>query len=268
MKKIFTLVFVLAFMSLANAQDTMYIHQLGAGLIKISIDKIDSITFNIDEDTYVSDIDSNIYRTVMIGTQLWMVENLNTTHYNDGSAIQFVTDDSKWLNDTLGAYTYYNNDELTYKNFYGALYNGYAVQTDKLCLTGWHVPSETEWNTMIEYLSANGYNYDGTITYVLNENKLAKALAATYGWNYTLQIGHPGNSDYPLVRNKSGFTALPAGWRSLAGFDYSGIYAFWWSSSINSYNSEQARFYDIESITMNQEYIDLRAGLSVRCVKD
>ena len=87
----------------------------------------------------ITDKDGNVYTSVTIGTQVWMVENLKTTKYNDGTPIPNVTDNTEWSNLTTPAYCWYDND-ITKKNPYGALYNGYAVRTGKLCPTGWHVP--------------------------------------------------------------------------------------------------------------------------------
>jgi hypothetical protein len=79
----------------------------------------------------VTDIDGNVYHTVTIGTQVWMVENLKTTKYNDGTAIPLVTDGTVWGSDTTPAYCWYNNDEGTFKKIYGALYNWFAVNNGK-----------------------------------------------------------------------------------------------------------------------------------------
>lgn len=99
----------------------------------------------------VTDIDGNIYTTVTIGTQIWMVENLNTTRYRDGSDILNVTDNTEWSELTIGAYCNYDND-VNNANIYGALYNWYTVNTGNLCPTGWHIPSEGEWTVLISSL--------------------------------------------------------------------------------------------------------------------
>jgi uncharacterized protein (TIGR02145 family) len=82
------------------------------------------------EDNSIRDADGNIYTSVMIGTQKWMVENLKTTKYNDGSSIPLVTDNEEWLNSTTGAYCWHENDFTTNKKKYGALYNWYAVDNN------------------------------------------------------------------------------------------------------------------------------------------
>jgi hypothetical protein len=100
----------------------------------------------------VKDIDGNVYDTVTVGTQTWMVENLKTTRYNDGTAIPLVTKSVAWETLSTPGYCWYNNDESTYKAPYGALYNWYTVNTGKLCPTGWHVPGDSEWIVLIDFL--------------------------------------------------------------------------------------------------------------------
>ena len=82
--------------------------------------------------TALTDIDGNVYTLVTIGTQVWMVENLKTTKYNDGIGIPLITDNTAWKNTATPAYCWYDND-MSNKNLYGALYNWYVVNTDKLC---------------------------------------------------------------------------------------------------------------------------------------
>jgi len=106
----------------------------------------------------VTDIDGNIYHTVAIGTQVWMVENLKTTRYNDGMAIPNVTDSATWEALTTPAYRWYKNDADTYKND-GAYYNWYVIGTGKLCPSGWHVPSEPEWNVLMNFINRYGYGF-------------------------------------------------------------------------------------------------------------
>jgi uncharacterized protein (TIGR02145 family) len=173
-------------------------------------------------DNEITDADGNVYTSVIVGTQTWMVENLKTTKYNDGSTIHFVTDDTEWLNSTSGAYCWYNNT-IANKDLYGALYNWYAIDNNpassnksnggkNVCPVGWHVPSQTDWTTLVSYLMTNGFNYDGIID---NYNKVAKSLATSTGWDTSKVTGAVGNNDYPTVRNKTGFTAIPSGKRNL-----------------------------------------------------
>lgn len=210
----------------------------------------------------VMDIDGNVYHSVTIGTQTWTVENLKTTRYNDGTFIQNVTDDANWQTLNEPAYCWYNNDAVN-KSTYGALYNWYAVHTGKLCPIGWHIPTDKEWTILVNYLIANGYNYDGTTT----EDLTAKSLAATTNWDTETGAGRVGNTDFPAKRNSSGFTALPGGYRSKFYYGM-GMQANWWCSNEASSSTAYVPcivYYYIKSYTFSYtKYY----GLSVRCIKD
>ncbi len=211
----------------------------------------------------IKDRDGNIYHTVKIGTQTWMVENLKTTKYNDGTAIPLVTDNTAWAALSTSAYCWYNNDATTYKNTYGALYNWYAVNTAKLAPTGWHVPTDIEWTTLANYLIANGYNYDGTTT----GNKIAKSLAATTDWLADTGTGTIGND--LTKNNSSGFTALPGGFRgSIAAFYGIGGNGFWWSSTEYSTTGAWDRSLGYGGGALGRVDFAKSYGLSVRCIKD
>lgn len=214
-----------------------------------------------DQNDQVTDADGNIYSTVTIGTQTWMVENLQTTKLNDGTAIPLG---ATWTYPTTPAYCWYNND-IANKGTYGALYNWYAVGTGKLAPIGWHVATDAEWTILENYLLANGYNYDGTTV----GNKYAKAMASTLYWTSSMYTGVPGSVDYPTFRNKSGFNAVPAGARNEIGvYYYMATSTYWWTSTESS-----ATWANMRSIVNNA--IDVRSGsygkstgLSVRCIKD
>ena len=129
--------------------------------------------------TPVTDVEGNIYKTVKIGNQVWMAENLKTTKYNDEAAIPNVTINAEWIALAADAYCWAQNNEATFKPLYGALYNWYAVETGKLCPTGWHVPSDGEFSTMEISLGmtseqANGTDFRGT--------DQGKQLKNTTGW--------------------------------------------------------------------------------------
>lgn len=210
----------------------------------------------------VTDIDGNIYHTIKIGTQTWMVENLKTTKYNDGTSIPYISDPIVWFNLTTPGYCYYNND-VTNKNLYGALYNWYTVNTDKLAPTGWHIPTDAEWSTLESYLIANGYNFDGTTA----ENKIAKSLAATNDWISNTDSGSIGND---LTKNNtSGFAGLPSGGRFVNGeYDSFGKIGFWWSSTeAGLYSALYRRLY-YSNCNSNNSYAGKFYGFSVRCIKD
>jgi uncharacterized protein (TIGR02145 family) len=219
-----------------------------------------TITFSFAACT---DADYNNYPVVQIGTQVWMVENLKTTKYRDGSPTPNVTDNTEWGNLTTGAYCNYNNDAAI-GNKYGKLYNWYAANSNKnLAPTGWHIPTDAEWATMEKYLIASGYNYDGTTT----NNMLAKALAAITDWPISTGTGTPGNR---LTKNNlSGLTALPGGFR-----DYDGTYqdiggsGNWWSSTELDTGYAWDRAVNKNFRNMFSFWVHKSCGYSVRCVRD
>jgi uncharacterized protein (TIGR02145 family) len=193
----------------------------------------------------VTDIDGNVYRTVKIGNQVWMAENLKTSHYNDGISIPNVTDGKEWSNLMKGAYCYYDND---YSNNakYGKLYNWYAVNTGKLAPKGWHVPSDKEWQQLLDYLGGD---------------KIAgNNLKSTRGWDNNRN-----------GTNSSGFSGLPGGCRYLDGqFSRIGFDASWWSSTKSNTYDDAALNRDLY-YSPGSDYRDLsnkEIGLSVRCLKN
>jgi len=202
----------------------------------------------------VTDIDGNVYPTVTIGDQVWMAENLKTTHYNDGTPIPNVTDPDEWKNLITGAYCLYDND-TTKKEIYGALYNWYAVETNKLCPTGWHVPTRDEWLVLIDYLGGSG---------------IAGGKLKSTG---TLWV-EPNN----CATNEVGFNALPGGYRG-GGFAYPtgffdiGTRAVFWSSTSGSWSGEAYHnqlintYCDCSINTYNPRYYK-NAGESIRCIKN
>lgn len=212
----------------------------------------------------VKDADGNTYNTVKIGNQVWMVENLKTTRYNDGTPIPNVTDGGEWKNLADGAYCNYDNLKCNAK-IYGRLYNWYAVETEMLAPKGWHVPTNGDWEILEEYLTFNGYNYDRT----KYENKIAKSICAKTKWASWSEVGTPGAA--PENNNRSGLTALPGGFRSYEdGLFYDiGESGGWWSST--AYDEEYAYrrllLYCNEDLLKSKQN-DRGIGYSVRLVKD
>lgn len=180
-----------------------------------------------DEGT-VADLDGNVYHAIKIGNQVWTVENLKTTKYNDGTEITCIEDNTLWKNNKTGAYCYHDNDSAYNAEKYGALYNWHAVKTGKLAPEGWHVPTRAEWETLQNYLIANGYNWDETTEY----NKTGKSLAAKTDWDSSNVEGEVGNN--MSTNNSSGFLALPGGCREVnGGFNQNkkSRNCFWWSAT-------------------------------------
>ena len=143
----------------------------------------------------LKDIEGNVYPAVIIGTQVWMAENLKTTKYNDGMAIPLVSDNNAWEALKTPGYCWYNNDAAANKNRFGALYNWYTVNTKKLCPAGWHVPNDKEWTTLRTYLGG--------------EEIAGGKLKETGTTHWTSP-----NTD---ATNQTGFTALPGGGRRSNG---------------------------------------------------
>lgn len=215
----------------------------------------------------IKDMDGNVYHTVKIGTQVWMVENLKTRKYNDGTQIPFVTDNSAWSTLHTPGYCWYSNDAETNKDTYGALYNWYTVNTGKLAPIGWHIPSDIEWTNLEDYLKANGYNYDDTRT-----NNYGKSLAATTNWKTFT------STDWDLIsligndltkNNRTGFSALPGGTRNIYGTFYSiGESCYLWSSTEHLTDSSWSRALNYQGCSLGKDDDDNKSGNSVRCIRN
>lgn len=211
----------------------------------------------------VTDIEGNVYKTIIIDNQEYMAENLKTTKYNEGTNIPLVTETMEWTYRTTPGYCWYDNNEISYKDTYGALYNWYTVNTGKLCPSGWHVPTNEEWIELENFLIENGYNYDNTNS----GDKLAKSLASTTGWDFSYDDGDIGC--YPEKNNRTGFTALPAGRRNYAGgFQAKGVGCYFWSSTLSTTGYPHQR--SLWNFNSSFDSIDRHHGngYSIRCIKD
>ena len=173
----------------------------------------------------VSDIDGNIYKTIIIGSQEWLAENLKTTKYNDGTPILHKPNNDDWYNSTEGAYAWYNND-ISNKDKYGALYNWYAVDSEKLCPTGWRVPSHEDWKILEGMVDSKFGVGDNEWTDWSKECRgydVGKKLKAISGWY------KDGNGIDAI-----GFAAIPGGYRYIDGsFYYAGKYVQWWNRDVD-----------------------------------
>ncbi len=207
---------------------------------KTTTTKATSVTTNNKYGT-VTDIDGNVYKTVKIGNQIWMAENLKTTRYNDGTPILYISKKNEWDKCKIGAYCFSQNDYNSNETN-GKLYNWYAVGTGKLAPKGWHIPSDDDWSDLIYYLG-------GT-------DKAGAKMKNTIGWK-----------KLDLNLNESGFQALPSGYRiSDVFYDNSCI---WWSSTEINANkawSLELNYYDNDIKKGVNDTKDF--GFSVRCLKD
>jgi uncharacterized protein (TIGR02145 family) len=216
--------------------------------------------------TKMADVDGNTYNTVTIGTQVWMAENLKTTKYSDAShtAIPNITGDAAWAALNNPAYCWYNND-VANKNIYGAIYNWFTVNTGLLCPTGWHAPTDVEFQTLelsigIPADTVGLYGYRGTISAAGDKMK------NTTGW----PAGENGT-------NTSGFSGLPGGYRyAITGsFNDAGDLAYWWTNT--AYTVPTSAWYrrldgltpdNVNDHRVYRANVDKQGGKYVRCVKD
>ena len=231
--------------SVVGQNDTMYVNYGGNVTIAIPTSQIDSLTFYRPNITpSISDADGNVYCSVTIGSQEWMTENLRTSKYSDGTDIPNVTGNgnTEWYNSFTAAWCHYDNDSSQYEAAYGKLYNWYAVETGKLCPTGWHVPIDAEWTVLTDYLSTDGHSGAEGV-----------ALKAT-------SIG--GTDNY-------GWNGLPGGFRdSFGNFYYIGEEGYWWSSSQDSTYVVWYRGLSGGYDYVGRNYSDEENGFSVRCLRD
>ncbi|MFC0877142.1 fibrobacter succinogenes major paralogous domain-containing protein [Saccharicrinis sp. FJH2] len=213
----------------------------------------------------LEDIEGNIYKIIKIGDQAWMAENLRTTKYNDGTAIPNVTVDTIWSNLTTAAYCNYDNDE-NIGLLYGRLYNGFTINTSKLCPEGWHVPSEDDWLKLDNYLIENGYSWSDIVGY---KWEIGKSLSSTSGWKESGYKGDVGNNQ--ASNNTSGFNALPVGARGENGhFVAWGTNSALWSTTVSRYHSDITRVFFLVYNQPGHFSIDIynQYGYGVRCVKN
>lgn len=211
--------------------------------------KISGQEIKINDET-VKDCDGNVYHTVTIGTQVWMLENLKTTKYRDCTPIPNVKDDAAWEALSTGAYCDYKNVEKNSAT-YGRLYNWYAIGDKRsIAPAGWHVPANDEFKTLAAYLGgdavAGGKLKEAGFTHWPTPNKDAS--------------------------NSSGFTALPGGDRAKGGSFYAlGQYGYFWTATEDGSDTKRAhnRHILLYSGAFENDYIDTKgAGFSIRCIKD
>jgi uncharacterized protein (TIGR02145 family) len=202
----------------------------------------------------VKDIDGNTYKTIQIGTQTWMAENLKTTKYRNGTPIPNITDNTQWKNNTTGAYCSYNNNTTNDCPF-GKLYNWYAVNNNNgLCPTGWHVPTDEEWTTL---------------TTSLGGESVAGGKMKSTSTQYWL-------SPNTEATNSSGWSGLPFGNRETNGtFASIGDGGNWWSSSetntpgcTSCTSSARDRYLLYDDGVVYRGSTNKTHGAPLRCIKD
>ena len=197
----------------------------------------------------VSDIDGHTSKTIKIGTQTWMAENLRSTKYNDGTNIPFLNYPSDWSQvSTSPGYSWYNNDSVDYGGLYNYYVISYAVNNNKnVCPAGWHVASDSEWGQLSDYLGG--------------ESVAGSKMKETGITHWT----SPNSS----ATNVSGFTAIPSGYRSASG-SYNGVTknTYWWTSSEMSTTEAYCRTINSNFNSLEKTNSYKKTGLSIRCIKD
>ena len=192
----------------------------------------------------ITDIDGNIYKTVKIGNQWWMAEDLKVKHFRNGDPIPNVTETTRWTNLTSEAYCIYDNDEKN-KEIYGLLYNWYAVNDSRnIAPEGWHVATDADWTALANYVKNNS-------------GKLKEA--GTVHWK----------SPNTGATNETGFTALPGGLRYKDGV-FSGLeyYGNFWTATQNGSNTAYYRGLGYNNTSIVRTTYDKHCGFLIRCVKD
>ncbi|HWR99333.1 MAG TPA: FISUMP domain-containing protein [Prolixibacteraceae bacterium] len=212
-----------------------------------SLTDVADFVVDFPDGSFTDPRDGQKYSVVLIGNQVWMGENLKANKFNDGSNIPHIANNDIWNNISAPGFSWYNNDETAFKNTYGALYNWHAVGTGKLSPVGWHIPSDTEWTTLLNFLGgsfiAGGKLKETGTTHWLSPNDGAT--------------------------NEFGFTALPGGARNLDGsFAFLGGDGHWWSSTANGSGSAWLYYISnswsgVSRISPSKNY-----EISVRCIKD
>jgi uncharacterized protein (TIGR02145 family) len=233
--------------------DTFWVSLDSAGVESIRIPvtgKIHNLPNDFSGDTtIIIDIEGNTYKTVRVGNQLWMKENLRVTHYRNGDPVPNIQNGSAWATQTHDAFCYWNNDSANYAANFGVLYNGYVVESPKqICPTGWHIPSRLEWNELANFLG--GSNVAG--------GKMKES--GIVHWN-TPNTG---------ATNLVGFNALPAGNRhgDNAAFAGRGEFSHWWTSTKVSSNQYYFKSIFYNSTVLGDVYERKVFGFAIRCIKD
>lgn len=199
----------------------------------------------------ITDVDGNVYKTITIGTQTWMAENLKVTHFRNGEAITNETDLENWGHFQIktSAYCWYNNDASNQK-IYGAMYNWYAASDNRnIAPLGWHVSSVDDWQTLSSFLGGSQMNNG----YRLRETSTAHWISKNFS---------------PLATNETGFTALPGGKVTPSPFGFMDIgvgFAYFWTNRGTLDGSSCV--YLASDITIDNLQPNCR-GFNVRCVKD
>ncbi len=221
----------------------------------------------------LTDVDGNVYNTVLIGNQCWMKENLKTTKYRNNTPIEYPgSNNSAWQNNTTGAYAWSEND-ISWKDSYGALYNWHAVNNSNgLCPSGWHVPSDAEWTQLVDYVVAQGFPNQWD-----NPNGAGNALKSCRQLNSPLggdcnTTEHPRWNSHGIHHgfDEFGFSGLPGGlrWDDGSYYQVVGGGGYWWSSTESSASYAWYRLLIYFDGNGPRSNTSKGLGFSVRCLRD
>ena len=226
----------------------------------INLQKNDNPNSNAKTDSIGNPAAAN-YPNIKIANQVWMLKNLDVSTYRNGDPVPQVADQTEWSTLTTGAWCWYNNDSAAYGATYGKLYNWYAVNDPRgLAPKGWHIPSENEMMALAKSIDPGAGN-DGYIKYNTNTAGGALKETGTSHWK----------SPNTGATNSSGFTALPTGLRDgTSGFDYSGRFGSFWSTSEYEAQKEFATYMEM---ARNESSVSISStpkinGYAVRCIRD
>lgn len=228
-------------------------------LVGIACDKKNP-TNNEEDPNTATDVDGNVYQSVVIGNQRWTTENLKVTHYRDGSAIPNVTSDTEWAGLTSGAYCAHGNDEDN-AAVYGYLYNWYALTDARgLAPEGWRVATEADWKELEVYLGMSQAEVDA-VDYRGTDEGGALKQAGTGLWSDP-NVG---------ATNASGFTALPGGYR----YETGGFhplqplgFALFWTGTAASADRAWDRVLSADEARIYRHNRGKECGMSVRLIKE
>lgn len=216
-----------------------------------------SSTNNDPKTGKVTDINGNVYQTVMIGEQWWIAENLRATHYKNGKAITELMDESEWENYSTGAFFNYGND-VNNVPIYGRLYNWYAtVDSQGIAPTGWHVATDEEWKELEIFLGLTKDEADR----ILSRGTVEGGKLKEVGTEYWL-------SPNEGATNESHFSARPGGFSPFSGSQWIYRNAFFWTSSDSNSLEAWWRGVNYHSSGIGRSVFPKKWGLSVRCIKD
>ena len=221
---------------------------------------------------WIHDIENNRYRTVQIGNQLWTMDNVVSTKYNDGTDIPIygAGDWLEWKTLTTAGMCFYAGRRGSVQKIYGALYNWYVIDPSNpknIAPDGWRVATSADWEALENYLIANGYNWDGTVS----GNKIGRSLASETGWASNETDGSVGKAIG--LNNATGFSGQAAGYRdstedSMAQWQTMTFRSRWWTPESLSENGARWRGLDFNGPELIDSSYHKSTGASIRLVKD